>query len=203
MSNIDPKVQNKKKSNGRRSNKYFSHVLPRLETIKAWKRKGYTEKSICAKLRVGVSNWEKYKTQYEELKEALKEGLDDTVALVEMALLKSATGFYMEDDVVVGQGENRRVETVRKFYPPFTEAQKFYLKNRGARDWKDRMETGLTGPNGEPLQNQQSVVIFLPDNNRKSTITAPESSSRLIPFEQPEHKGDNGNGNGNGNGNSG
>lgn len=43
-----------------------------------------------------------------------------------------------------------------------TTAQIFYLKNRGPKEWRDRRETELSGPGGEPLDTTWTVEIVKP-----------------------------------------
>jgi len=81
---------------GRKSN-YYKLVEPKLEMIKNWCRDGDIEETICEKLGVGVSTFGRYKLDYKELRDALKEGKETIDYEVENALLKRALGYsYVE-----------------------------------------------------------------------------------------------------------
>jgi transcriptional regulator with XRE-family HTH domain len=174
-------MDKKKKGSGRKS-KYDTHVKPRLETIRAWRRKGLTEKEICKNLGVGHSVFNTYKNKHSELVDSLKEGLLDAVAQVESALFKTAIGYDYEEDVVVGKGDNAYVERVQKHQPPIVIAQIFFLKNRAFKDWRDRIDQALQGPDGKPLQ-ASSVVIMLPENNRNEEPSKEPVNPRLATIQ--------------------
>ena len=49
-------------------------IRKRIPEIKEWAKEGLTEEQICRNLGISVTTLEKYKKQYPELAEALKEG---------------------------------------------------------------------------------------------------------------------------------
>ena len=61
-----------------RNNKYQTHVRPFLKDIPEW-YETLTEAQIARKLGVSVASFENYKNQYEELREALKNGRETLV----------------------------------------------------------------------------------------------------------------------------
>jgi hypothetical protein len=147
--------------------KYKTHVKDRIETIRAWKRMGLTDKEICENLGVGVSNFSKYKGKHKELKGALKTGKDDADAQVESALFRRAIGYEYDEvsETVEKNSKGKLVlvsrKIVKKFLPPDNIAIIFYLKNRKSKDWHDRKQTEIGGMDGKPLPN---VHFILPDN---------------------------------------
>jgi len=150
-----------------RPNKYDTHVKDRLDTIKAWKRKGKTDKEIADDLGIDQSTLCDYKNKYPELTKALKTGKDDADALVENALFRRAIG-YEYDEVTETVEKNTKGKMVlvsrkivKKFLPPDNIAIIFYLKNRVSEDWHDRKQFEHGGMDGKPLKN---VHIILPDN---------------------------------------
>lgn len=148
-----------------RNNKYNSHVKPRLETIRAWRRRGLTDKEICENLGVGISNFSRYKNQHGELKEVLKYGKAEADAQVESALFKRAMGYEYEEvrtyigNTGAGKGKAKVEKTMRQVEPNVA-AQIFYLKNRCYDRWQDRRGQELSGPEGKPL-NMGNVLVVL------------------------------------------
>jgi len=156
---ISPEKVPEKKA-GRKS-KYETHVEPRLESVKAWRRRGLTEKEICQRLGISEAALAYYKHDHLELLEALKEGLDDSVSQVENALFKTATGYDYEEDVVVGRGESAYVERLTKHQPGIPLAQFFYLVNRCPKHWQSIQNIRIANPDGTPLQNTVNVGLML------------------------------------------
>lgn len=145
-----------------RKGKYYSHVQPRLETIRAWRRRGLTEAEVMKNLGVRHSAFNCYKHEHAELSEVLKDGLDDAVAKVENAHFKSAIGYdYEETKIVIeptGQVDDngvsinkRRIEKTTKQIPPNVIAQMHFLHNRASQDWKDNKNLSITGKDGKAL----------------------------------------------------
>ena len=152
-----------KNGNKGQNGKYLTHVEPRLETIKAWRRKGLTEKEVCDNLGITVTSLANYKNKYPEVKEALLNTRDDTVAQVENALFMRAIGYeYEEEEVITNPDGGVRIKKVRKQMAPDVTAQIFILKNRSSQEWRDRREQALSGPDGKPLQN---VIVYLPQKD--------------------------------------
>lgn len=131
-----------RKGIGGRKSKYFTNVQPRLDEIVKWCEEGLTEAQICQQLDVGVSTFAEYKNQYVELVEALKKGKEVADNAVELALYKSATGYYYEEESLSNSG---KVMTVKKYSKPSNTAQIFWLKNRRKDQWRDKHDIGLEG----------------------------------------------------------
>jgi hypothetical protein len=148
--------------------KYDSHVKPRLETIRAWKRRGLTDEEIYKNLGVGRDSFYRYINEHSELSEVLKSGLSDAVALMENAHFKSGLGYEYEEKRIVlepvfdADGNpvldkngnpvtKRRIERTTKHVQGNVTAQIHFLKNRASKDWHDRKELELTGADGKDL----------------------------------------------------
>ena len=95
--------------------KYESHVANRLEVIKGWCRDGLTEEEIAKRLGIAYSTFKKYKSDYPALSAVLKEGKEVADYRVENALYEKALG-----------GD--------------TTAMIFWLKNRRAKQWREKQE---------------------------------------------------------------
>ena len=175
-----------------RKGKYDTHVQPRLTSITAWRRRGLIEEEICKNLGVSVSSFAEYKNAHSELLEALKTGKDDADAQVENALFKRAVGYeFIETKSLLTTGKDGqtgsgsgRVEKITKAERPDVTAQIFYLKNRAADRWRDRIGHEVTGAGGGPLQTGV-VRIYIPDNERGDGNPDPDSKG-----ERPRPSGD-------------
>jgi hypothetical protein len=80
---------------------------------------------------------------------ALKKGKEPVDIQVENALLKRALGYDYEETITeiedLGGGKTKKhVRRVTKHVPPDTTAQIFWLKNRKAKQWRDKMETAVS-----------------------------------------------------------
>jgi len=149
--------------------KYDEYVKPRLDTIKAWKRKGLTDKEIADNLGVGESTFRDYKSKKPALRAVLKDGKDDAVAQVENALHKRALGYdvAIESEVVTiedpEKGTTTRTKNTIVHVKPDVAAMIFYLKNRKSSEWQDRRQLAPVTPDGKPLEST-NVHVVLPDN---------------------------------------
>lgn len=115
-------------------------------------RLGATDAEICEHLNVATSTFCKWKLEYPEFAEALKEaklGTDANVAgkLYERALgfeweeevpIKVKTVLYAENGKKVSEEEHIEVVKVKRLVPPDTTAAIFWLKNRRSDDWRDK-----------------------------------------------------------------
>lgn len=95
--------------------KYDTHVKPKLDLIEGWARDGLTDEQIYNNLGVSKDTFYKYKKQYSDFSDALKNGKEVIDYQVEKALLTKA----LRGDVT---------------------AQIFWLKNRKPKQWRDRKE---------------------------------------------------------------
>ena len=149
--------------------KYDEHVRGRLQTIKAWKAHGLTDKEIAENLGVGLSTFEDYKRKHPRLRSSLKLGKSDAVAQVENALHKRALGYdvEIESEVVTIETPDKetttRTKKIIKHIEPSVAAMIFYLKNRQSNNWQDRRQVGIGQPDGKPLE-MTNVHFVLPDN---------------------------------------
>jgi hypothetical protein len=95
-----------------RKSKYFTHVLPRMDAIKAMMRNGATLEILSQKLNVSVSALSEYKNRFPEFKEAL-------IISGEIADMTIENAFY----------DMAKVDK----WAAFT-----WLKNRQPKRWRDK-----------------------------------------------------------------
>jgi hypothetical protein len=132
-----------------RPSKFKEEFIPQAEKLC---KLGATDMEIADFFEVEVRTLYRWKAENEQFCQALKAGKDVADERVERSLFARANGYeHDETDIrVVGGGI---VQTpIRKYYPPDTTACIFWLKNRRPAEWRDKVETALTGPNGGPVQ---------------------------------------------------
>ena len=142
--------------------KYDDNVKPRLKDIKDWARNGVIEKDIAKNLKISYSRFREYKAQFGELAEALKEGEEQANDVVESALFQRATGMtvkvnkwfkvrkieYDEKGRKKSETEDLEMREEEEYFPPDPTSMIFWLKNRRADKWRDRVENALTMEDG-------------------------------------------------------
>lgn len=115
-----------------RRNKYETNVKPRLKEIpKLYET--MTEAQIAKELGVAVSSFEKYKLEYPELVEVLKQGRKDLIQELKASLKKKAKGYFYEEEKWVQRKEGKQTfmvyEKTKKYAQPDTGAIHLLLKN--------------------------------------------------------------------------
>lgn len=121
-----------------------------LIKIEGWARDGLTEEQIAANMGIGRSTLSAWKNQFPDIVEALKKGKEVFDRQVENALFKSAMGYFVEEERIDDDG----VTTIKKYIQPNTTAQIFWLKNRKPAQWRDKVETEISGKDGGAIQVQ-------------------------------------------------
>lgn len=146
----------KKDNKGGRSSQYSTKVQPYLDEITDWCRNGLIEEEICKRLGVGVSTFNRYKSDNRELREALKRGKQHADFKVEDALFKKATGYHYDEvtyvfveekDPYTGNKVTKQIpdKIVKKHVPADTTAAIFWLKNRKPEEWRDKRDVEHSG----------------------------------------------------------
>lgn len=121
-----------------RKSKYEEYVKDKLDSIQGWARDGLTLQEIADNLGIALSTLCNYKNQYEELNEALKKGVDESLYTVENALFKAACGYYYTEEEMT---KNGNIVELTKYAKPNITACIFYLKNKAPNGkWRDKQE---------------------------------------------------------------
>lgn len=84
-------------------NKYETSVKSRFDEIREWLETGATEKEIYTNLGICKDTWIRYKTDYIELSDLIKNGRKNPVIQIKKAMLKRAVGFQYEEKKVTTQ----------------------------------------------------------------------------------------------------
>lgn len=121
-----------------------------LIKIQGWVRKGLSNDQIAENMGIDRATLYRWADKYSDFCDVLKRTKEITVYEVEDAMFKAAKGYYVEETKTVTNkdGKTLRIETNKKWIPPNTTAQIFYLKNKDPDNWRERNDLSLTASNG-------------------------------------------------------
>ena len=117
-----------------------------LLLVEGWSRQGLIDKQIAKNMGIAYSTFREWVKKNSALSAALKKSKEVTDFEVENSLYKAAMGYYVDEiyDEYRTNQEGQQVlvsRNVRKKYiPPNTTAQIFWLKNRQRELWKEKRE---------------------------------------------------------------
>ena len=116
-----------------------------LEQVKKLAKLGATDKQIADFFNVTEQTVNNWKISNQAFFESLKDGKSEADAQVEKALFQRATGYETKEAKVTFEDGRADYIEIPKYYPPDTTACIFWLKNRKATDWRDKVETEHSG----------------------------------------------------------
>lgn len=121
---------------------------------------GLTDVEVSEFFGVSVRTLHRWKAEDEAFCHALKAAKSQADDRVERSLFERATGYaFVEQQAIkikVGPHEEKvEIVDVEKQVPPDTTACIFWLKNRKPQEWRDKIETELSGPNGGPIKTEE------------------------------------------------
>ena len=136
-----------------RKSKYETNVQPRLLEIAAWCRDGLTDEEIADKLDISHESFYKYKREFPEFTDTLKETKEIADIKVENSLNKNANGYdyveqtvVMKKEVIYKDGKKVKEVTYPEVVPIIkhkeaeTKAQQFWLQNRKPDKWRNQAQ---------------------------------------------------------------
>lgn len=133
-----------------------------LILIQGWARDGLSDEQIAHNMGIAYSTLREWKKKYSALSAVLKKTKDVVDKEVENALRKTSEGFYAEETTEElrwnrdkGCYEMVVTKRVKKYIPPSTAAQIFWLKNRKPDVWKDKREIDS---NAEALEKLDEIM---------------------------------------------
>ena len=145
-----------KKNTAGRKSKYDADVMPKL--VNSYAMEGFSDAQIAEKLGIAVSTFYDYLNKYPEFAEALKNGKEPVNADLKMAMMKTAMGYFVDEeqtvtilDVVTREPKSFRKTTTKRYVPPSATMQIFLAKCRMPDQYHDVNRYELTGKDGEPL----------------------------------------------------
>lgn len=123
-------------------------------------RLGATDMELADFFEVSVRTIHRWKVTHQEFCHSLKAGKEDADNRVERALYQRALGFECEAVKIFcsKDGEVTKVP-YREIVAPDTTACIFWLKNRKREEWRDKVETEVTGADGGPVQAAITVTF--------------------------------------------
>ena len=126
---------------------------------------GATDDELAEFFEVSVATIQNWKRDHNGFLDSIKKGKTLADAEVANKLFHRATG-YDHADVDIRVIDNRIVQTALvKHYPPDTAAAIFWLKNRQKAKWRDKIDHGLEGPNGGPIDHNLTIQFVKPNGN--------------------------------------
>lgn len=157
---VNNKTEKKQERFGRK-HQYFIKVQPNLDRIIAWRKQGMTEAQIYTKLGIASSTWEKYKLEFVELMEVLKNSKEILIEQLEASLFQIAMGYEYEESketkVLSASGDvlEKRQEVQKKQSLPNMGAIAFALKNLSHEKWKDKRDVQIEGA----IENKTEISL--------------------------------------------
>lgn len=118
--------------------------LPLLENLAML---GMTDKDIAQVLGLSPGKFRKYKKKHSSIRVTLRKGRVVAAGKVVKSLYKKANGFSVPEEKLFYSAKYNRVvrANTRKYFPPDTVAQIFWLKNHAPDFWRDRKEIETIG----------------------------------------------------------
>lgn len=140
---------------------YKSEYVAQVEKLC---RFGATDVEIAEFFDVSVRTIHRWKLDHEDFCHSISIGKESADARVERALYERATGFTFKEDQAFkcrdsGGAEKVEVVTLEKQVPAETAAMIFWLKNRKKEAWRDKVEVGGNGPEGEIIHKVVREVV--------------------------------------------
>lgn len=129
---------------------------------------GATDQEIADFFEVTARTIYRWKADFDEFCQALKAGKDVADERVERSLYQKAIG-YEQDEVKIFMPANAAAPVYAPYrakIAPDTTAAIFWLKNRRPAEWREKVESIISGPNGGPIDVREVRLIPLTSAKR-------------------------------------
>lgn len=148
--------------------KYEEWLRPdNLLLLQGWARDGLTDEQIAKNIGIRRETLIEWKKRFPNIANTLKKNKEVVDREVENALLKSAEGYYVEEEIwerrfVRSKGDYDLVLTkkTKRHIPPSQVAQIFWLKNRKPEEWREKREYEESDP--EALAKARELLADIP-----------------------------------------
>ena len=127
----------------------------KLAQIQLWAEEGKSHADIARNMGVSRHILSRWKKEHFEINEAIELGYEFVHGKVEDALVKKATGYWIDKTVVDAKGVEH---TIREYIQPDIKAIQYYLNNRCKDRWSGNIQHQT---------NIQVPIIFGEDSIRK------------------------------------
>ena len=132
---------------------------------------GYTDEQLAKFFGVAKSTINKWKHDFPEFSDSLKEGKAVADGRVARSLFERACGYsHPEDKIFNNNGEEMIVRTM-KHYPPDSTSMIFWLKNRQREHWRDKPE------DNQKEEASPSLAINFTVNDAKADVVTTNAKS--------------------------
>jgi hypothetical protein len=111
---------------------------------------GMIDAEIARNMGIGVSTLNDWKKKYPIFLESIKAGKAIVDQKVVGSLFQRACGFYVTETKTIDDGHSVRIETTKKWVGDTT-AQIYWTKNRMPEEFRDKVQSEISGPEGAPL----------------------------------------------------
>lgn len=123
-----------------------------VEQAKKLSALGATDLEMANFFEVSLSTYYLWKHAHPTFSDALKLGKGAADERVEKSLYQRAVGYSHPAEKIFNNNGRIIRAGYTEHYPPDTGACAFWLKNRRKDDWKDRVVSEHTGPDGGPIE---------------------------------------------------
>lgn len=108
---------------------------------------GKKDKDMAEEFGIDVSCLKQWKNRYPDFLAAIKKGKDDPDSAIEGSMFQRCRGYYVTETTTETEEGTRGTVTKTKknkrYIPPDTVAQIFWLKNRKPSEWREKKEIQL------------------------------------------------------------
>jgi hypothetical protein len=126
---------------------------------------GATDEQLAVFIGIDVRTLARWKEDYPEFCQAIKEGKEVADATIGQSLFHRARGYSHPEVKIFNNNGEAMVVDCMKHYPPDTTACIFWLKNRQKEKWRDKHEVdhGIT--------SDLASLLMAQDGNSSSLIS--------------------------------
>lgn len=120
---------------------------------------GATDPELADFFSVNIDTIYEWKKVHESFSDAIKRGKIQADSNVADRLYQRAMG-YEHPEVDIRVVDHEIIQTpITKVYAPDPTAAIFWLKNRQRTKWRDKVDSEITGPNGESLLTGVTITL--------------------------------------------
>lgn len=122
---------------------------------------GATDAQLADFFSVDVATINRWKHDHADFCDSLKSGKNELDEQVKKSLFHRAMGYsHPEDKIFCNKDGKVTTEETTKHYAPDTTACIFWLKNRQPKDWRDKVQTEISNPDGslQPTGNPEMLA---------------------------------------------
>ena len=149
-----------KKRTAGRPTKFNKAVKAKAEILS---RRGFTDKEISEIIDVSNRTITRWKLKHPSFCLPLKMWKEEANENVKRSLYERACGYSHPETKAQfvqgeGGGEWKTLDMV-KHYPPDPTSMIFWLKNREPKEWKDKIDHGIEGKDGKPIDVAVTLTL--------------------------------------------